>query len=183
MVTDEVHAPLVLPGATFTPYLSVDPRGILVTSATKAFNMPAVHGAQVVVLDPAEQALLRAAPIPSQNTWSSLGVIAGTVAWRDCDDWHAALLARLTAQRTLLGELLDAHLPKARMRPLEATYLAWLDLREYGVADPAAAGLAHGVRVAPGTDYQPGLAGHVRLNIATSPARLEQVVERLAAAL
>jgi cystathionine beta-lyase len=183
VVTDEVHAPLVLPGATFTPYLSVDPRGILVTSATKAFNMPAVHGAQVVVLDPADQALLRAAPIPAQNTWSSLGVVAGAVAWRDCDDWHAALVERLDAQRALLGELLAEHLPKARMRPLQATYLAWLDLRACGVADPAARGLAHGVRVAPGQDYEPGLDGHVRINIATSADRLRFMVERLAEAL
>jgi cystathionine beta-lyase len=183
VVTDEVHAPLVLPGATFTPYLSVDPRGILVTSATKAFNMPAVHGAQVIVLDPVEQALLRAAPIPAQNTWSSLGVVAGAVAWRDCDDWHAELIERLDSQRTLLGELLAGHLPKARMRPLEATYLAWLDLRAYGVADPAARGLEHRVRVAPGQDYQPGLPGHVRLNIATSPDRLRLIVERLRQAL
>jgi cystathionine beta-lyase len=183
VVTDEVHAPLVLPGATFTPYLSVDPRGVLVTSATKAFNMPAVHGAQVVVLDPADQALLRAAPIPAQNTWSSLGVVAGAVAWRDCDDWHAALVERLDAQRALLGELLAEHLPKARMRPLQATYLAWLDLRAYGVADPAARGLEHGVRVAPGQDYEPGLDGHVRINIATSADRLRLIVERLAEAL
>ena len=54
------------------------------------------------------------------------------------------------------------------MRPLEATYLAWLDLRAYGVDDPAAPALAHGVRWRPGGDYQPGLPGHVRLNIATS---------------
>ncbi len=183
VVTDEVHAPLVLPGATFTPYLSVDQHGILVTSATKAFNMPAVHGAQVVVLDPADQELLRAAPVPAQNTWSSLGVIAGAVAWRDCDDWHAALVERLAAQRDLLVELVADRLPLARMRPLEATYLAWLDLRAYGVADPAARGLDHGVRVAPGQDYQPDLDGHVRLNIATSPDRLREIVERLAKAL
>ena len=67
------------------------------------------------------------------------------------------------------------------MRPLEATYLAWLDLRAYGVADPAAAALRHGVRPAPGSDYQPGLDGHVRINLATSPGRLESIVHRLAA--
>ena len=69
------------------------------------------------------------------------------------------------------------------MRPLEATYLAWLDLRAYGHDDPAAAGLTRGVRVAAGQDYQPGLSGHARLNIATDPVRLEQAVCRLATAL
>ena len=183
VVSDEIHAPLVLPGVTFTPYLSVDERGITVTSASKAFNMPATHGAQLVVLDPADRERLDAAPIPAQNTWSSLGVIASVVAWRDCDDWLAALVDRLTSQRALLTELLDARLPGARMRPLEATYLAWIDLRKYAVDDPAEAALAHGVRLAPGQDYQPGLPGHVRLNLATSPERLERIVEGLAAAL
>jgi cystathionine beta-lyase len=183
VVSDEIHGPLVLPGVPFTPYLSVDERGIAVTSASKAFNMPATHGAQLVVLDPADRERLDAAPIPAQNTWSSLGVVASVVAWRDCDDWLAALVDRLTSQRTLLTELLDARLPGARMRPLEATYLAWIDLRKYAVDDPAEAALAHGVRLAPGQDYQPGLAGHVRLNLATSPERLERIVEGLAAAL
>ena len=183
VVSDEIHAPLVLPGATFTPYLSVDRRGIVVTSPSKAFNMPATHIAHVVTLDPTDRARLATVPVPAQNTWSSLGVIAGTVAWRDCDDWHAALVERLAAQRDLLADLVADRLPGARMRPLEATYLAWLDLRKYAVADPAAAALAQGIRVAPGGDYQPGLDGHVRVNIATSPARLEQVVAGLRAAL
>ncbi|MFC6344953.1 hypothetical protein ACFP8W_23425, partial [Nocardioides hankookensis] len=53
----------------------------------------------------------------------------------------------------------------------------------YGVDDPAAAALAHGVRLAPGQDYQPGLTGHVRLNLATSADRLERIVEGLRTAL
>ena len=45
-------------------------------------------------------------------------------------------------------DLLAEHLPEARMRPLEATYLAWLDLRAYGHDDPAAVLLERGrVRV------------------------------------
>jgi cystathionine beta-lyase len=183
VVADEIHAPLVLPGATFTPYLTVDPTAVVVTSASKSFNIPAVHGAQLVLLDPADQAVVAALPIPAQHDWSGLGIVAGVAAWRDCDDWHAALVERLAAQRDLLGDLLAEHLPAARMRPLEATYLAWLDLRAYGVADPATAGIEHGVRLAPGADYQPGLEGHVRLNLATSVERLERVVHRLATAL
>ena len=82
-----------------------------------------------------------------------------------------------------LADLLATHLPQARMRPLEATYLAWLDLRAYDVADPAAVGLEHGVMAAAGHDYHPGLDGHLRLNIATSADRLAEVVRRLGAAL
>ena len=183
VVSDEIHGPLTLPGATFTPYLAVDPTAVLVTSPSKTFNTAGLHCAQVVALDPDDLARLRGVPVPQNHAYSPLGMIAARTAWRDCDDWHAALLGRLDAQRTLLAELLATHLPRARQRPLAATYLAWLDLRAYGHDDPAAAALAHGVRLAPGGDYHPGLPGHVRLNLATSPGRLAQVVERLAAAL
>lgn len=178
VVADEIHAPLTLPGATFTPYLTVDERAVVVTSASKSFNMPGVHGAHLVLLDEADRAAARALPIPAQNAWSSLGVVASVVAWTGCDDWLAALLDRLAGNRDLLAGMLAEQLPEARMRPLEATYLAWLDLRTLA-DDPAEAALAHGVRLAPGDDYQPGLPGHVRLNLATSPARLEEILHRL----
>jgi cystathionine beta-lyase len=183
VIADEIHAPLVLPGATFTPYLSVDERGILVTSASKTFNTAGLHCAHITTLDPVEQRRLRSLPLPQNHAYSPLGMIAGVVAWSECDDWHAALVDRLAAQRGLLEELLATDLPKARMRPLEATYLPWVDLRGYGYDDPAVRALSYGVRVAPGEDYQPGLTGHVRLNTATSADRLRRIVERLAAAL
>ena len=74
-------------------------------------------------------------------------------------------------------------LPDARMRPLEATYLPWLDLRAYGVDDLAGPALARGLRLAPGQSFQPGLPGHARLNTATSPERLTAIIERLASAV
>ena len=86
--------------------------------------------------------------------------------------------------KQLLAELLATHLPDARMRPLEATYLAWLDLRAYGHERPAGVIRRQGaVRVASGHHYHPGLPGHVRLNIATSPDRLTEIVRRMAGAL
>lgn len=75
--------------------------------------------------------------------------------------------------------------PRARgpLRPLEATYLAWLDASAYGHDDAAAVALEHGrVMVSAGHTYAPGSTGQVRLNIATSPARLTEIVERLARA-
>ncbi|GAB3198664.1 aminotransferase class I/II-fold pyridoxal phosphate-dependent enzyme [Nocardioides hungaricus] len=182
VVADEMHAPLTLPGATFTPYLTLDERAVGVISASKSFNMPGTHNAHLVLLDEADRATARALPEPAQNTWSSLGIVAGTTAWTEGDAWLAALIERLDANRALFARLLAERLPEARMRPLEATYLAWLDLRAYRV-EPAAAALRHGLRVSPGSDYQPGLAGHARLNLATSPERIDLMVHRLATAL
>jgi cystathionine beta-lyase len=183
VVADEIHGPLVLPGATFVPYLTVDPTALVVTSASKAFNVAGLHCAHVLTLDPAERERLRGVPLPMNNSYSPLGILAAATAYEQGDPWLSALVRRLDEQRTLLGSLLADLLPDARMRSFEATYLPWLDLRRYGVADPAAAAVPYGVRLSPGSDYQPGLEGHVRINIATSPDRLTRIVERLSEAL
>ena len=117
------------------------------------------------------------------DSWSPLGVVAAVAAYTHGDPWLSALVDRLDQLRDLLADLLAEHLPEARMRPLEATYLAWLDLRAYGHDDPATVALKGRVRLAAGHDYQPGLTGHVRLNVATSPERLTEIVRRMGAAL
>ncbi|MBF4161097.1 MalY/PatB family protein [Nocardioides acrostichi] len=184
VVADEIHAPLVLPGgAKFTPYLDVDPTGLSVLSHSKSFNTPGLKCAQLISLRDDDREAIAALPHSANHGWSVLGMIAGVAAWRDSDLWLLALRQRLDVLREDLSEHLAERLPQARMRPLEATYLAWIDLRAYGVSDPATLGRKHGVRVAPGHDYQPGLDGHVRLNIATSADRLEEIVTRLAKAL
>jgi cystathionine beta-lyase len=155
----------------------------VVTSASKAFNTAGLHCAFVMTLDRAEQELLRGVPLPMNHSYSPIGMLAAVAAYEHGDPWLASLVHRLDEQRALLGTLLADLLPDARMRPLEATYLPWLDLRKYGVADPAALAIGHGVQPAPGGNFQPGLEGHVRLNTATSPDRLTTIVERLAAAL
>lgn len=188
VVSDEIHAPLVLDGSPpHTPYLSLDgtaDHAVAVVAGSKAFNTHGLKCAQILAPDPATRDLLRDVPMARNDSWSPLGVTAAIAAYTECDDWLDALRARLSAQRDLLVDLLAEHLPEARMRPLEATYLAWIDLRGYGHDDPAAVALEHGrVRLSPGHDYQPGLPGHVRLNIATSPERLTEIVRRMAKAL
>jgi cystathionine beta-lyase len=187
VITDEIHAPLVLPGAEHVPYLSLEGTAdhtVAVVAASKAFNTAGLRCAQLVVPDQATRDRLLAAPEALNDSWSALGVVAAVAAYTRGDEWLAALIERLDGQRRLLAELLATHLPQARMRPLEATYLVWIDLRAYGQADPAAVALSQGrVRVAPGHDYQPGLEGHIRLNIATSPERLTQIIHRLANSL
>lgn len=187
VISDEIHAPLALPGAEHLSYLQVDgtsDHAVAVVAASKAFNTAGLRCAQLVVPDAAARSLLQQAPMVRNDSWSPLGVVAAVAAYARGEAWLDALLARLDANRTLLGELLAARLPEARMRRPEATYLAWIDLRAYGHDDPAAVALERGrVRLAPGHDYQPGLAGHLRLNFATSPERLDQIVHRLAAAL
>lgn len=186
VVSDEIHAPLVLPGAEHVSYLSIEgthDHAVAVVAASKAFNIAGLRCAQIVVPDPASRRRLADQPMSRNDSWSPLGVTAARAAYDHGDGWLASLVERLDQQRALLADLLATHLPEVRMRPLEATYLAWLDASAYGHNDAAAVALELGrVMVSPGHAYAPGSTGHVRLNIATSAARLTEVVQRLAKA-
>jgi cystathionine beta-lyase len=187
VISDEIHAPLVLPGATHIPYLALDgtaDHAVAVLAASKAFNTAGLRCAQIVCDHEPTAKALREVPMARNDSWSPLGEIAATTAYAEGDEWLAALVQRLDDQRSLLSALLAEHLPEARMRPLAATYLAWLDLRAYGHDDPCAVARERGrVQLEPGHRYQHGLSGHLRVNIATSAERLTEIVRRLASAI
>jgi len=186
VVADEIHAPLVLPGAVFTPYLSVagSENAFAVLSASKAFNLAGLKAALVVAGQDAVDDLARI-PWWAKESPSHVGVIAHTAALRDGGDWLDALLAGIDDNRRLLTDLLTDHLPQIRYRPGEGTYLAWLDCRALGLGDdPAATFLEHGrVALSSGPVFGTGGAGHARLNLGTSPALINQAVHRMADAL
>jgi cystathionine beta-lyase len=186
VVADEIHAPLVAPGVDFVPYLSVPgaERGLSLMSASKGWNLAGLKAA-LAVAGPAAATDLGRLPEEVGHGPSHVGVIAHTAALREATDWLDALLAGVQANRRLLTALLAEHLPAVRACPAEATYLAWLDCRALGLGDdPAQVFLDRGrVALSSGLPFGTGGAGHVRLNLATSPQILTEGVRRMAAAL
>jgi cysteine-S-conjugate beta-lyase len=184
VVSDEIHAPLMLGDARFVPYLSLQEAssGFALLSASKAWNLAGVKAALAVAGDAALTDLERL-PAEVGHGASHLGVLAHTAAFREGGDWLDALLAGLTRNQRLLTALLAEHLPEAGYRPGDATYLAWLDCRDLGLGDdPAARFLERGrVALSAGEGFGTGGAGHARLNFGTSPELLIEGVRRLAA--
>ncbi|WP_254876819.1 MalY/PatB family protein [Verrucosispora sp. NA02020] len=186
VVVDEIHAPLVLAGARFTPYLSVPgaENGFSVISASKAWNLAGLKAA-VAVAGPAAVDDLARIPAWVNESPSHVGVLAHVAALRDGGGWLDALLADLDENRRLLARLLAEHLPAVRYRPGEGTYLAWLDCRALGLGDdPAATFLERGrVALSPGPVFGTGGAGHARFNLGTTPELVAEGVRRMAGAL
>ncbi|HVM26947.1 MAG TPA: aminotransferase class I/II-fold pyridoxal phosphate-dependent enzyme [Mycobacteriales bacterium] len=184
VVSDEIHAPLTLPGATFTPYLAEGPRhAVAVVSASKAFNLAGLKAALLVAGSDDVADRLRRLPEEVAFRCGHLGVLASVAAWRHGDDWLADLRAHLDRNRQLLGELLAAQLPGVGYAPPQASYLAWLDFRAVGLEAPAAHLLEHGrVALVEGTDFGAPGAGFARLNLGTTRAVLEDGVRRMCAA-
>lgn len=196
VVSDEIHAPVILSGARFIPYLSVPGAedAFALTSASKAWSLSGLKAALAIAGSEAA-ADLRRMPEEVSHGPSHLGIIAHAEAFKTGGDWLDALLLGLDENRTLLGDLIAEHLPGVRYLRPQGTYLAWLDCRQLGfdeevgadglavVADlsgPARWFLEHArVALSSGHVFGTGGAGHVRLNFGTSQAILTEAVSRM----
>jgi cystathionine beta-lyase len=188
VVSDEIHAPLVLPGATYTPILTVPGAAevaVSVVSASKAFNLAALKCGAVVTGSRRMAEVVGRFPPDARWRTGHFGVLASVAAFTDGGPWLDQLLATLDARRTQLGELLAARLPQLRWQPPEATYLAWLDTSAVGPDDTARELFLERGRVAlePGLRFGAAGAGHVRLNFGTSAEIIDEATARMAAAL
>jgi cystathionine beta-lyase len=111
-----------------------------------------------------------------------LGAIAAVAAYMAGTPWLDQVVNVLDGNRRMLAELLAAHAPDVGYVPPQASYLAWLDMREMGLGDDPAAVILERGRLAlnSGPAFGTQGRGFARLNFATSPALLQQIVERLA---
>jgi cystathionine beta-lyase len=179
---------VVLPGATFTPLLTVPGAAevaVTVMSASKAWNLAGLKCAAVVTAAPGLAAAVDRFPPDAKWRTGHFGVLATVAAYTDGEPWLDDLLVTLDQRRAQLGGLLAAQLPQVTWYPPQATFLAWLDCTAVGPDDTARERFLERGRVAlePGLRYGAAGAGHARLNFATSPAILDEAITRMATAL
>jgi cystathionine beta-lyase len=156
-------------------------RGIVLTSASKAFNTAGLKCA--IAITASESAAAEVAKLPEiAKHCGHFGVLASVAAWESSDEWLDELVEVLDSNRTLLAELLDEHLPQVGYEVPQAGYLAWLDCRALGLGDdPAEVLIERGkVALSPGPQFGTGGEGFARLNYATSPELLAEIVKRIA---
>jgi len=188
VVSDEIHAPLVHTDAAFTPYLDVSDaarrHGIAAHSASKAFNLAGLKCALFVTAGERMRALVRSLPEEVVFRTGLFGLIATRVGFSEGRDWLDGTIAAIERNRRLLSSLLAERLPAARYREPHASYLAWLDLNEYGWGEDPARVLRRraGVALSNGPQFGAQGRGFARMNIACAPELLTEAVARLAAA-
>jgi cystathionine beta-lyase len=183
--SDEIHCGLVLdedkphlPFASLAPALAE--RTVTLMAASKTFNLPGLGCAFAVISNRALYArLARAAAgiVPRINAMGFAGTLA---AYRDGEPWRRALVDYLRGNRDLVQERVRA-MPGLRTTHVEATYLAWIDCRDAGLADPTKFFEQAGVGLYDGRVF--GGEGFVRLNFGCPRAQVEQALDRMAVAL
>lgn len=183
IVSDELHCDLILDaGDTHRPlaarYPELARRIITLWAPSKTFNIAGLTCACAVVSDARLRQRLQEAMRGLMPDANVLGLLAAEAAYAQGEPWRQELLAVLRDNRQRLGDY-TARWPGVTYSAPESTYLAWLDLRHAGLGDSPQQTLLDRARVAlsDGADF--GWPGFVRLNFGTSPALLEQALQRL----
>jgi cystathionine beta-lyase len=179
--SDEIHCGLILDAdKRHIPFASLSPeiakRTITLMAPSKTFNIPGLGCAFAVIPDARLRHRFEHAMhgiVPHVNV---LGLAACEAAYRDCTDWHRELIAYLAANRDRVNATVDGK-KQLKMNFVEATYLAWIDVRELGLANPAAHFEAHGLGLSDGADF--GAPGWLRLNFGCPRSTLDEALRRL----
>jgi cysteine-S-conjugate beta-lyase len=189
IVSDEIHADLVYPGARHVPIAALAPeveaRTVTLTSASKAFNVAGLRCALAVFGSDELQKRFTGLPRHLRGGLGSLGIEATLAAFRHADPWLARALAYLEANRDYVADFVARELPGVEHHPPEATYLAWLDFRSLELSPSPYRFFLERAKVAlsDGAAFGPPGRGFARLNFATSRAILRDALERMAQAL
>ena len=185
VISDEIHHDFELGGHRHTPTLAVGDYGDMVamlTAPSKTFNLAGLQNSFVILPDADMRekydAALRDVHIMGGN---SLGNVAAAAAYTGGADWLDAILRTVEDNDALFRARLAEGLPKAVVSPLEGTYLLWVDLGAYVKAEDIKTAMEErcGLALDYGTQFGGNAPCHIRVNLATDGAVVEEAARRL----
>ncbi len=189
IVCDEIHADFVYKPGRFVSILNIpegQKRAVMLCSASKTFNVAGLQQAAMVCKNPDMLKALReelyAAGVTCGNTFA---LLAARAAYTESDGWLDGLIEYLDGSRRLVFDLMNQYAPKAKVSPIEATYLAWAEMRAYGMTCEQLKEKCKtaGVAFTMGTFFGEEGESYLRINFACPRSQLTEGIKRLGKAL
>ena len=185
LVSDEIHCDLVLqPGAAHVPMHVAAPaaaaRTVTLMSPSKAYNLPGLGTSFAIIPDPALRARFVKASAGIVPEVNALGYVACEAAYRGAGPWLEALVSYLRSNRDHLTEFIAREIPEIIIEaPIEATYLAWLNVKDLSLASPVKHFETHGVGLSDGVPFGARPGTHVRINFGCPRSTLTEALTRM----
>ncbi len=189
LCSDEIHCDLILDSTlphfpTGTLGAEIAQRTVTLMAPSKTYNVPGLGTSLAIIPDAGLRARFVRATAGVVAEVTALGFTACEAAYRDSEPWRQALLAYLRGNRDFLLDFIARELPGVKVEaPIEATYLAWLNVSALHLPDPIAHFEAHGVGLSDGAFFGGTKGTHVRLNFGCPRATLAEALRRMKAAL
>lgn len=187
VMVDELWADLVYE-KEHVPFASISEevaqRTVTLTGPCKAFNTAGLGGGVAISHNREILARMQKASRGVMGHPNVAAMAAWTAAIQHGQAWLEDTRRYLEANRDLLSEFLRERLPEVRYTPPQATYLAWLDFRAFGIENVHKFMLEQAkVAFNEGSTFGPAFKGFLRLNFATSREVLQEALERVERAL
>ncbi|WP_415889341.1 MalY/PatB family protein [Neptuniibacter sp. SY11_33] len=183
--SDEIHCDLILEqGLQHTPIASLSPeiaaRTITLMAPSKTFNIAGLGCSFAIIGNPELRKKFintKKGVVPDVNL---LGYTAAIAAYQEGEAWNQQQLDYLRANRDYLQKEIN-QIPGLKLAPIEATYLAWIDVSGAKLTNPAHFFEQAGIGMSPGRDF--GDNNYMRLNFGCTRSTLEEAVRRIKRAL
>ena len=187
LASDEIHQDLTLFGHEHVSFNTISPDfkefAIILSSATKTFNIAGTKNSYAVIENPALRARFKRQQLANNHhEVSSLGYIATETAYRYGKPWLVALKAVLEENIQFAVDYFAKEAPRLKVMKPQGTYLIRLDFSAYGLTDDELFALLHDqakVILNRGSDYGKEGELHARLNIATPKPLVEEICKRI----
>ncbi len=183
--SDEIHCDLILEESLkHIPVASIgeeiSKRTITLMAPSKTYNIAGLGCSFAIISDlqlRKQFINVRKGIVPDVNL---LGYTAAIAAYKDGDEWNKKQLNYLRENRDYLIKEINK-IPGLKLLPIEATYLAWIDVSGAKLSNPAYFFEQAGVGMSPGRDFGDG--NYMRLNFGCTRETLEEAVRRIKTAL
>ena len=184
LCSDEIHCDLILDDLLHVPAATLGSeiarRTITLMAPSKTYNLPGLGTSLAIIPDSELRTRFLRATAGIVAEVNCLGYAACEAAYGRGEPWRRALLAYLRGNRAFLLDFAARELPGVQIEaPIEATYLAWLNVAALGFKDPVAHFEKHGVGLSDGRHFgaQPG--SYLRLNFGCPRATLSEALSRM----
>ncbi|MEM8549193.1 MAG: PatB family C-S lyase [Verrucomicrobiota bacterium] len=184
LCSDEIHCDLLFEGAEhiLTARISeeLEQRTITLMAPSKTYNLPGLCCAYAVIANAKLRQQFAVAARGFITEVNCFGYAACEAAYTQGEPWRQELMAYLTANRDTLYQFLDTRLPEIKVWPMQATYLAWLNvegLQALGCKNPHKLFEEHGVGLSAGSDFLD--KNFLRLNFGCTRITLIEALERM----
>lgn len=181
LISDEIHCDLVLDdGARHIPTLAlggVEDLTVTLMAPSKTYNLPGLACSFVIAPDARLRARFERARRGMVTEVNCFGYTGCAAAFRHGEPWRQALLKVLRTNRDRVYAFAQDEMPELGILPMEATYLAWFDVRPLGLRRPDTHFEQHGIGLSDGGAF--GTPGFLRLNFGCPPAQLQEGLSRM----
>lgn len=188
LCSDEIHCDLILEDLPHIPTAllgeEIAKRSITLMAPSKTYNIPGLGTSFAIIPDPSLRIQFVRASAGIVAEVNSLGYAACEAAYGESEEWRQELLTTLRSNRDRLLDFLAKEIPTITIdAPMEATYLAWLNVKQLGLPDPIAHFEKHGVGLTDGAFFGSPKGDYVRINLGCTQATLTKALQRMKTAV